>query len=54
MEQDAEELFARYGDMIYRIALSYRNSVQSERQVCGTPDFMPAVFLPRPFCWKKS
>lgn len=27
MEQDTKELFARYGDMIYRIAMSYRNSV---------------------------
>ncbi|MDE7184151.1 MAG: sigma-70 family RNA polymerase sigma factor [Lachnospiraceae bacterium] len=28
MEQDAKELFTRYGDMIYRIAMSYGNSVQ--------------------------
>lgn len=28
MEQDAEELFTRYGDMIYRIAMSYGNSAQ--------------------------
>ena len=27
MEQDAKELFARYADMIYRIAMSYGNSV---------------------------
>lgn len=27
MEQDAKELFARYADMIYRISMSYRNSV---------------------------
>ena len=28
MEQDTAELFTRYGDMIYRIAMSYGNSVQ--------------------------
>lgn len=39
MEQDAKELFECYSDMVYRIALSYGNSVHSAE------DIVQEVFL---------